>query len=205
MTPLPWTPANAAENVLLKPHKLREPLSNAKAWRGLGAAAAEGREDGRQARVRQLDERPLPRGGARRVHRRRSSRSWRRQQRHTFQVLTKRPERMAELLGGAYFRLLWAARLGRGGLLDYAREHVERYGEDAQALAAARTSGLACRSRTATLRPPRRPAARDAGGGSVHQAPSRCSGRSSMTPASILSSTLVPLEMGPWVRLLGAA
>jgi hypothetical protein len=36
----PWTPANAAENVLLKPHKLREPLSGAKVWQGLGAAAA---------------------------------------------------------------------------------------------------------------------------------------------------------------------
>jgi protein gp37 len=35
-----WTPANAVANVLLKPHKLREPLSGSKEWRGLGAAAA---------------------------------------------------------------------------------------------------------------------------------------------------------------------
>lgn len=42
-TPKPWTPANAAENVLLKPHKLREPLSAGKQWQGLGAAAAAAR------------------------------------------------------------------------------------------------------------------------------------------------------------------
>jgi protein gp37 len=31
-TKAPWTALNAAQNVLLKPHKLREPLSKAKPW-----------------------------------------------------------------------------------------------------------------------------------------------------------------------------
>ena len=43
-TPKPWTALNAPENVLLKPHKLREPMSNAKAWR------ASGRQPQQQAR-----------------------------------------------------------------------------------------------------------------------------------------------------------
>ncbi len=50
---------------------------------------------------------------------------------HTFQVLTKRPERMAELLPSAWFRLAWAAALRRDGLLAYAESQVARYGEAA--------------------------------------------------------------------------
>jgi len=50
---------------------------------------------------------------------------------HTFQVLTKRPERMAELLPSASFRLAWAAALRRDGLLAYAQSHVARYGDSA--------------------------------------------------------------------------
>src|SRR4051812_22522131 len=53
----PWTERNAAENVLLKPHKLREPLSKAKAWRGLGeAAAAAGKTEGKLVFVNSMSD-----------------------------------------------------------------------------------------------------------------------------------------------------
>ena len=43
--------------MLLKPHKLREPLSNAKAWRGLGAAAARaGKTDGKLVFVNSMSD-----------------------------------------------------------------------------------------------------------------------------------------------------
>jgi protein gp37 len=90
-----WTPEHAAENVLLKPHKLREPLSGAKAWRGLGtAAAAAGKTDGKLVFVNSMSDlfhelvpfdyidlvfATMAQAGQ-----------------HTFQVLTKRPERMRE-------------------------------------------------------------------------------------------------------------
>ena len=93
----PWTPANAAENVLLKPHKLREPLSNAKAWRGPGAAAAAaGKTDGKLVFVNSMSDlfhEQIPDEYIAEVFAVMAM-----AQRHDFQVLTKRPERMQALL-----------------------------------------------------------------------------------------------------------
>ncbi len=91
----PWTERNAAENVLLKPHKLREPLSNAKAWRGLGdAARAAGKTDGQLVFVNSMSDlfhEQIPDQYIQRV--------WAvmaEAPQHTFQILTKRPERMRD-------------------------------------------------------------------------------------------------------------
>ena len=88
-----WTPANAAENVILKPHKLREPLSGAKAWQSLGAAAAAaGKTEGKLVFVNSMSDlfhEEIPNEfiaavfGVMAIA-----------EQHTFQVLTKRPERM---------------------------------------------------------------------------------------------------------------
>jgi protein gp37 len=101
-TTKPWTPANAAENVILKPHKLREPLSNSKDWRGLGAAAAAaGKTEGKLVFVNSMsdlfheqvpDEYIAQVFGVMAVA-----------NKHTFQVLTKRPERMRQLLSSSEF------------------------------------------------------------------------------------------------------
>jgi protein gp37 len=89
-------------------------------------------------------------------------------QQHTFQILTKRPDRMADLLPSAWFRLCWAAALKRTGLLNYAQNHVARYGDSVPPVAAAER--LARRvDREPSVRAPCRRAARDAGGGAVHQ------------------------------------
>lgn len=96
----PWTPANAAENVQLKPHKLREPLSGAKDWQGLGAAAARaGMKRGKLVFVNSTSDlfhelvpdefiaqvfATMLRAGALKGHH--------------FQILTKRPERMRDVL-----------------------------------------------------------------------------------------------------------
>ena len=97
----PWTPANAAQNVILKPHKLREPLSGGKVWRGLGdAARAAGKDDGMLVFVNSTsdlfhEEVPV-------------EYVWqvldvmREAERHTFQVLTKRPERMRQIVNAWY-------------------------------------------------------------------------------------------------------
>lgn len=97
----PWTPANAAENVMLKPHKLREPLSRGKAWQGVGAAAAAaGKSDGMLVFVNSMSDLFHERvpyeyiGEVFRVMERAT--------RHTFQVLTKRPDRMAEAMADLY-------------------------------------------------------------------------------------------------------
>ncbi len=107
----PWTERNAAENVLLKPHKLREPLSNAKAWRGLGdAARAAGKTDGMLVFVNSMSDlfhEQIPYEYIDEVFR-----IMERAQRHTFQVLTKRPERMAEVMADLY-----ACGLGCGDVL----------------------------------------------------------------------------------------
>jgi protein gp37 len=91
----PWTPANAPENVILKPHKLREPLSNAKAWRGLGAAAAlAGKTDGMLVFVNSMSDlfhEQVPDEYIARVFAVMAE-----AERHTFQVLTKRPDRMRD-------------------------------------------------------------------------------------------------------------
>lgn len=93
----PWTPANAAENVILKPHKLREPLSGAKAWRGLGAAAAAaGKTEGKLVFVNSTSDlfhEQVPDEFIGRVFAVMACAP-----QHTFQILTKRPERMAALL-----------------------------------------------------------------------------------------------------------
>jgi protein gp37 len=91
----PWTPANAAENVILKPHKLREPLSNAKHWRGLGAAAAlAGKRDGMLVFVNSMSDlfhEQIPNEYIAAVFGIMAAAD-----RHTFQVLTKRPDRAVE-------------------------------------------------------------------------------------------------------------
>jgi len=103
LTTRPWTPGNAAENVTVKPHKLREPLSNARAWRGLGtAAAAAGKTDGKLVFVNSMSDlfhEAVPNGFIYRVFE-----TMRQARQHAFQVLTKRPERMQALLSD------WASR-----------------------------------------------------------------------------------------------
>lgn len=101
----PWTALNAAENVLLKPHKLREPLSGAKAWRGLGAAAAAaGKTDGKLVFVNSMSDlfhEQVPDEYIARVFAVMAA-----AQRHIFQILTKRPERMRDLMvdrGGRFW------------------------------------------------------------------------------------------------------
>lgn len=93
----PWTPANVAENVTLKPHKLREPLSNGKHWRGLGAAAAAaGKKDGQLVFVNSTSDlfhEEIPDDYIATVFGIMALAP-----RHTFQVLTKRPERMRDLM-----------------------------------------------------------------------------------------------------------
>jgi protein gp37 len=80
-TPAPWTPANASENVILKPHKLAEPLR----WREPRRVFVNSMSD--------LFHELVP-----------DDYIWsvfgimRNAPQHTFQVLTKRPERMREFL-----------------------------------------------------------------------------------------------------------
>ncbi len=112
-TTKPWTTVNAAENVLLKPHKLREPLSNAKAWRGLGdAARAAGKTDGMLVFVNSMSDlfhEAIPDEYIARVFGVMAE-----AQRHAFQILTKRPERMRDFvtrwrddLGGLVLPNVW--------------------------------------------------------------------------------------------------
>jgi protein gp37 len=103
-TPKPWTERNAAENVLLKPHKLREPLSSAKAWQGLGtAAAAAGKTAGKLVFVNSMSDlfhKQIPDEYIWRVFATMVA-----AERHTFQVLTKRPGRMRDMLSDESFWL----------------------------------------------------------------------------------------------------
>lgn len=92
LTTKPWTPANSADNVILKPHKLREPLSKAKAWQGLGAAAAAGKTEGKLVFVNSMSDlfhEQVSYDFIARVFAVMAAAS-----QHTFQILTKRPERM---------------------------------------------------------------------------------------------------------------
>lgn len=84
-TPAPWTPANADENVLLKPHKLGEPLR----WKTPRRVFVNSMSD--------LFHEAVPDDFIRQVFATMAA-----AQQHTFQVLTKRPERMYDLLGGWY-------------------------------------------------------------------------------------------------------
>ena len=119
-THTPWTPANAAKNVILKPHKLREPLSGAKVWRGLGAAAAAaGKTEGKLVFVNSMSDlfhEEVPDEFILAI--------WAVMEacpQHTFQILTKRPERMRELLADAQ-----AAPTPRGDV-PYERRELADY------------------------------------------------------------------------------
>jgi protein gp37 len=96
-TPKPWTPENAPENVILKPHKLREPLSKAKVWQGLGAAAAAaGKTEGKLVFVNSMSDlfhEDIPDEYIAQVFGIMALAP-----QHTFQILTKRPERMRDLM-----------------------------------------------------------------------------------------------------------
>jgi protein gp37 len=96
-TSKPWTPANAGENVTLKPHKLREPLSGGAQWRGVGdAAAAAGKVDGMLVFVNSMSDlfhELVPPSFVAEVFA-----TMILAERHTFQVLTKRPKIMHALL-----------------------------------------------------------------------------------------------------------
>lgn len=83
---LPWTPANAEQNVILKPHKLDEPLK----WKKPRMIFVNSMSD--------LFHELVPDDYIISVFRVMAM-----AQRHVFQVLTKRPERMAELMP-----LVWA-------------------------------------------------------------------------------------------------
>lgn len=81
----PWTPENAAENVILKPHKLREPLSQSKQWREPKMVFVNSMSD--------LFHELVPDDYIAEVFGVMANAD-----QHIFQVLTKRPERMRELL-----------------------------------------------------------------------------------------------------------
>ncbi len=79
----PWTARNAAENVLLKPHKLREPLSKAGPWKNPCRVFVNSMSD--------LFHEEIPDDYIGRVFAVMAQAP-----QHTFQILTKRPERMRE-------------------------------------------------------------------------------------------------------------
>jgi protein gp37 len=89
-TTKPWTPENAAENVTLKPHKLREPLSKAKPWDKPCRVFVNSMSD--------LFHELVPDEYIAKVFGVMANAP-----QHTFQVLTKRPERMraAALMDGS--------------------------------------------------------------------------------------------------------
>jgi protein gp37 len=115
LSKLPWLPANATENVILKPHKLGEPFSNAKHWRGLGDAARRaGKADGKLVFVNSMSDlfhEQVPDEFIARVFAVMAL-----AHRHTFQVLTKRPERMRDLLKSWQF-----CKLTMQAIFDIAR------------------------------------------------------------------------------------
>lgn len=88
----PWTPANAAANVQLKPHKLKEPLSKAGPWKNPCRVFVNSTSD--------LFHEQVPDEYIARVFGVIAACP-----QHTFQVLTKRPDRMAELLDDPSFIL----------------------------------------------------------------------------------------------------
>lgn len=97
LTKLPWTPANARQNVTVKPKKLGEPKTGGKVWSGLGEAAARaGKTDGKLVFVNSMSDlfhEEVPDEFIAEVWATMLLAS-----KHTFQVLTKRPERMRSLL-----------------------------------------------------------------------------------------------------------
>jgi protein gp37 len=95
-TTRPWTPANAEHNVMLKRHKLREPLSRSAPWDKPCMVFVNSMSD--------LFHEQVPYEYIGEVFR-----IMERASKHTFQVLTKRPERMAEVMNDLY-----ACGLGMG-------------------------------------------------------------------------------------------
>jgi protein gp37 len=90
-TTKPWTPANAAENVILKPHRLRDPLSGRKPFDRPCMIFVNSMSD--------LFHEQVPDDYIARVF---AVMAMAKQ--HTFQVLTKRPERAKKLLAGAWIQ-----------------------------------------------------------------------------------------------------
>lgn len=88
-TTAPWTARNAEQNVMLKPHKLREPLSKAKPWDEPCMVFVNSMSD--------LFHEQVPYDYIAQCFR-----TMEKATRHTFQVLTKRPERMAEVMADLY-------------------------------------------------------------------------------------------------------
>jgi protein gp37 len=90
-TTRPWTPANAEHNVMLKPHKLCEPLSRAAPWNEPCMVFVNSMSDLFHERV--------PYAYIDRVFATIEAAD-----RHTFQILTKRPERMRDYMAMRYGR-----------------------------------------------------------------------------------------------------
>lgn len=84
-TKKPWTALNAAENVMLKPHKLREPLSKAGPWKNPCRVFVNSMSD--------LFHEQIPDEYILDVFRVMGA-----AHQHTFQILTKRPERMRDVM-----------------------------------------------------------------------------------------------------------
>jgi protein gp37 len=108
-TAVPWTQRNAAENVTLKPHKLREPLSRAKPWDQPCRVFVNSMSD--------LFHEEIPNEYIAQVFAVMAAAP-----QHTFQVLTKRPERMRELLSGSLWGILIdnaAREAGRAPVLPH--------------------------------------------------------------------------------------
>lgn len=82
-TTAPWTARNAEQNVMLKPHKLREPLSKAGPWKNPCRVFVNSMSD--------LFHEQIPDAYIAQVFAVMAAAP-----QHTFQVLTKRPERMRE-------------------------------------------------------------------------------------------------------------
>jgi protein gp37 len=96
-TPKPWLPKYAEENIILKPQKLMEPLTNKKEWRGLGGAAElAGMKDGKLVFVNSMSDEFHPQVPVEFIARGFAVMAV--ASKHGFQVLTKRPERMAAIL-----------------------------------------------------------------------------------------------------------
>ena len=96
--------------MLLKPHKLREPLCGAKAWQGLGAAAAAaGKTEGKLVFVNSMSDlfhEQMPDEYIAQVFDVMAQ-----AQQHTFQILTKRPERMRDVLTKAAYPVFYGEPL----------------------------------------------------------------------------------------------
>lgn len=84
-TAVPWTQRNAEQNVMLKPHKLREPLSKAGPWKNPCRVFVNSMSD--------LFHEQIPDAYIAQVFAVMAAAP-----QHTFQILTKRPERMREVL-----------------------------------------------------------------------------------------------------------